>query len=169
LLAMLRDQRGVRASGIELSQDGVNECVRKGLSVIQGDADSDLDGYISGVFDWVILSHTILSVQDPRKVLDKLTSIGRQAVVSIYNAAYWKDRWSFALRGRLPPSLPLLASWEDTRIVRRCSIMDFQDLCDDMKLEVRQLIVLDAEGRPLKSPQFQNYFGRQAVFVLARK
>ena len=88
LLEILKAKGVASCNGVELSQDGVNECVRKGLAVIQGDADRDLDSYIPGVFDWVIMSHAILSVEDPVRALDRITQIGRGAIVSIHNFAH---------------------------------------------------------------------------------
>ena len=69
LLRLLAESRDVDARGIELSQAGVNECVAKGLSVIQGDADTDLFYYPDQAFDYVILSQTLQATRQPRAVL----------------------------------------------------------------------------------------------------
>ena len=168
LLELLKS-KGASCSGVELSQDGVNECVRKGLAVIQGDADRDLDSYISGVFDWVIMSHAILSVEDPVRALDRITAIGRGAIVSIHNFAHWKDRLNILVGGRIPAASPYLASWDTPGLVRRCSIKDFEDLCAARNLAIKHCIVLGENGHPLNPRLPPNLFGRQAVFVLEHK
>jgi methionine biosynthesis protein MetW len=81
LLQLLTDTRGVDARGIELSREGVNECVAKGLAVIQGDADTDLAEYPDDAFDYVVLSQTIQATRQPRVVLEHMLRIGRDAVV----------------------------------------------------------------------------------------
>src|SRR6476619_3416134 len=72
LLRLLSETRGVDGRGIELSREGVNECVAKGLAVIQGDADTDLSDYPDDAFDYVILSHTLQATRHPRVVLEHM-------------------------------------------------------------------------------------------------
>src|SRR5271170_3272570 len=102
LLRLLRDTRAVDGRGLELSQAGVNECVAKGLSVIQGDADTDLVDYPTDGFDYVILSQTLQATRQPRVVLENLLRIGKRAIVSVPNFGYWKIRAQLAFAGRMP-------------------------------------------------------------------
>jgi methionine biosynthesis protein MetW len=81
LLRLLAEERGVDARGIELSQHGVNDCVAKGLSVVQGDADTDLADYPDDAFDYVILSQTLQATRQPRVVLEHMLRIGRHGIV----------------------------------------------------------------------------------------
>ena len=83
LLKMLSDRKNVAARGVELSQAGVNRCVAQGLSVVQGDADTDLETYPDKSFDYVIMSHTIQATDRPKLVLDEMLRIGRQGIVSL--------------------------------------------------------------------------------------
>ena len=55
LLDYLSKDKGVECRGIELSQAGVNKCVKKGLSVIQGDANYDLNDYRNLSFSQIII------------------------------------------------------------------------------------------------------------------
>ena len=98
LLRILGEQRGVDGRGIELSREGVNECVAKGLAVIQGDADTDLADYPDDAFDYVILSQTLQATRQPRVVLEHMLRIGRNAVVSFPNFGHWKIRLQLVLR-----------------------------------------------------------------------
>ena len=105
LLKHLAATKGVDARGIELSQAGVNACVAHGLSVVQGDADSDLADYPSGAFDYVILSQTIQATRHPRTVLQQIARIGRRGIVSMPNFAHWRMRLQLLLGGRMPVTM----------------------------------------------------------------
>src|ERR1700726_4645600 len=85
LLRILTERRGVDGRGIEISREGVNECVAKGLAVIQGDADADLVDYPDNSFDYVILSETLQATRHPRQVLEHMLRIGRRGIVSFPN------------------------------------------------------------------------------------
>ena len=131
LLALLRDRRGVDGRGIELSREGVSDCLAKGLPVIQGDADTDLADYPDDAFDYVILSQTIQATRQPRVVLEHLLRIGRRAIVSFPNFGHWRVRFELALRGRMPVTENLPYSWYDTPNIHFCTIRDFVELCRD--------------------------------------
>ncbi|HWY60432.1 MAG TPA: methionine biosynthesis protein MetW [Rhizomicrobium sp.] len=127
LLEHLRG-KGVDGRGIELSQQNVNACVARGLSVMQGDADTDLNEYPSGTFDAVILSNTIQATEKPRVVLDHLLRIGRRTAVSLPNFGYWKVRASLLASGRMPRTRNLDYSWFDTPNIHLCTLSDFLDM-----------------------------------------
>ena len=114
LLAILRDRKGVDGRGIEISREGVNACLAKGLPVIQGDADTDLADYPDDAFDYVILSQTIQATRQPRVVLEHLLRIGRRAIVSFPNFGHWRVRVDLVLRGRMPVTENMPYSWYDT-------------------------------------------------------
>ncbi|MEL7027898.1 MAG: methionine biosynthesis protein MetW, partial [Pseudomonadota bacterium] len=114
LLQLLASERGADARGMELSQHGVNACVAKGLSVIQGDADADLDGYPDNAFDYVILSQTLQATRRPDAVLDRITRIGRHAIVSFPNFGHWRIRLGLAFGGRMPMTNRLDEPWYST-------------------------------------------------------
>jgi methionine biosynthesis protein MetW len=169
LLEMLERHRGTDGRGIELSQAGVNECVSRGLSVIQGDADSDLSAYPDGAFDYVILSQTIQATRNPKAVLLDLLRIGRKAVVSFPNFGYIDTRMRLMFGGRMPQSRRLPYSWYDTPNIHFCTIRDFVALCDEVDATVLKALALDAEGGrlPFNAPWwFWNLFGAQGVFLL---
>lgn len=171
LLHLLADTRGVDARGLELSQKGVNECVARGLSVIQGDADTDLAAYPDDAFDYVILSQTLQATRRPKAVLENMLRIGRRAIVSFPNFAHWRIRFDLALRGRMPVTQQLPTSWYDTPNIHFCSIQDFIDLAQHIGAIIEQGVVLDGRGRPLRerTPWVWNILGEQAVFLLRRK
>jgi methionine biosynthesis protein MetW len=172
LLRLLAEERGVDARGIELSQRGVNDCVAKGLSVVQGDADTDLADYPDDAFDYVILSQTLQATRQPRKVLEHMLRIGRRAIVSFPNFGHWRIRAQIAFKGRMPVTDSLTASWYETPNIHFCTIRDFLALVQEIGAKMERGIALDHFGRPMLAhapPWVWNLLGDQAVFRLSRK
>src|SRR5215213_4216722 len=101
-LLRLLEERGVDGRGIEISREGVNESVSKGLAVIQGDADTDLVDYPDDAFDYVILSQTLQATRRPRHVVEQMLRIGQKAIVSFPNFGHWRIRGLITLTGRMP-------------------------------------------------------------------
>ena len=169
LLAHLARAKGVDGRGIELSQSGVNACVRHGLSVIQGDADRDLDAYPAGAFDVVVLSQTLQATRQPRRVLETLVRIGERAIVSFPNFGFWRVHLGLALRGRMPVTPLLDHSWYDSPNIHLCTIRDFVTLCDEIGVRIERSVTLDRHGRPFAlNPHgaLANLLAEQGVFVL---
>jgi methionine biosynthesis protein MetW len=171
-LLNLLETRGVDGRGIELSREGVNECVAKGLAVIQGDADTDLAHYPPDAFDYVILSQTIQATRNPRVVLEHMLRIGRHAIVSFPNFGHWGIRLRIMFGGRMPRTANLPETWYDTPNIHFCTIKDFRDLCLVVGAKMERAVALDPWGTPLRinAPWwFWNLFGEQAVFLLSRR
>ncbi len=172
LLQLLANTRDVDARGMELSQRGVNDCVAKGLSVIQGDADIDLSDYPDDAFDYVILSQTIQATRHPRIVLEHMLRIGRRAIISFPNFGHWRIRTQLAFRGRMPVTQNLSYAWYDTPNIHFCTIRDFVSLTQELSIKIERAVALDRFGAPVRvnAPwSFWNLFGEQAVFVLSRR
>ncbi len=170
LLRILAETRDVDARGLELSQTGVNQCVARGLSVVQGNADTDLVNYPDGAFDYAILSQTIQATHRPRHVLEQLLRIGKRAIVSFPNFGHWRIRTQLMFGGRMPVTENLPYGWYDTPNIHFCTIKDFVRLCDALEARVERAVSLDARGKRLGAvPRFlQNLIGEQAVFLLSR-
>lgn len=171
LLQYLQEDKQVDGRGVEISQRGVNECVARGLSVIQGDADTDLVFYPDKGFDYVILSQTLQATRNPKEVLGHLLRIGERAIVSFPNFGFWQVRLSLLFRGRMPVTRDLPYSWYDTPNIHFCTIRDFVNLCQEVGATVESAVALDRDGHRIGVSMpwwFWNFFGQQAVFVLKR-
>jgi len=172
LLRLLADTKGADARGIEISPEGVSQCMAQGLSVIQGDANRDLVDYPDRSFDYAILSETIQAVQNPRHVIEQLLRIADRAIVSFPNFGHWYVRMELLLNGRMPVTDNMPNEWYETPNIHLCTIRDFEDLCAHVDARVEEVVALNSKGRRLaiKLPiAVQNLIGKQAVFVLARK
>jgi methionine biosynthesis protein MetW len=171
LLGYLVREKEADARGVELSQSGVNACVAQGLSVIQGDADRDLDAYPLGAFDVVVLSQTLQATRNPRRVLETLVRIGGRAIISFPNFGYWRVRLSLLTRGRMPVTPLLDHQWYDSPNIHLCTIRDFVALCAEMGIRIEKSVTLDRYGRPYAlDPRgsLANLLAEQGVFLLSR-
>jgi methionine biosynthesis protein MetW len=171
-LLRLLELRGVDGRGIELSREGVNASVAKGLAVIQGDADTDLADYPNDAFDYVILSQTLQATRKPREVIEHMLRIGRHAVVSFPNFGHWKIRVKLLLEGQMPRTKNLPDTWYDTPNIHFCTIKDFRQTCSLVGAKMEKAVALNAWGQQLRLPApwwFWNLFGEQAVFLLSRR
>jgi methionine biosynthesis protein MetW len=171
LLSYLAAFKQVDARGLEISMARVRAAVSQGLSVIQGNLETDLKDYPDQAFDYAILSQTLQATVNPRAVLQDLLRIARRAIVSLPNFGHWKVRWSLLVGGRMPMTPTLPDQWYDTPNIHLCTILDFVDLCRAMNVRIEQGFALNAQG--LKqgfsaTGWLANLFSEQAVFVLTR-
>ncbi|WP_068076567.1 methionine biosynthesis protein MetW [Novosphingobium lentum] len=166
LMAALRDARGVDARGMEIDPANVELCVARGLSVIQGDADSDLSEYPDASFDYAILSQTLQTTMRPDRVLEQLLRIGRKAFVSFPNFAHWRVRLSLLWGGRMPVTRLLPVAWYATPNIHHVTVDDFRALLDERGIRVEQAWFLNGDRET--SAAAANFRAEHAVFLLSR-
>ncbi len=166
LMAALRDEKQVDARGMELDPHDVAECVAKGLSVMQGDADSDLVDYPDAAFDYAILSQTLQTTKRPDKVLDELLRVGRKAFVSFPNFGHWRVRASLLWNGRMPVTRLLPIAWYETPNIHHVTVSDFRDLVEAKHLTVEGAWFLSGDKRI--SDAAASWRAEHAVFLLSR-
>jgi methionine biosynthesis protein MetW len=170
LLAWLSAEKNVDGRGLELSQAGVNASIARGLSVVQGDADADLFYYPDLTYDYVILSQTLQTMRDPKAVLSNLVRIGRNAIVSVPNFGYWKNRLYLLFKGRMPVTRTLAYQWYDTPNIHFCTLSDFVELSEAMRITIQKSVYVDTWGTPSYfqgKGAFANLFGEQGIFMLS--
>lgn len=166
LMAALRDTRAVDARGLELDAGNVAAAVGKGLSVIQGDADTDLADYPDQSFDYAILSQTLQTARRPHVVLDHLLRIGRQAFVSFPNFAHWRMRAALLLGGRMPVTPHLPEQWFETPNIHHVTIDDFRAFVKERGIAVEGAWFLSGDQRT--GSALANVIAQHAVFLLRK-
>jgi methionine biosynthesis protein MetW len=166
LMAELRDQSEVDARGLEIDVTNVSQAVARGLSVVQGDADTDLVYYPDRAFDYAILSQTLQTARAPDKVLTELLRIGDRAFVSFPNFAYWRVRWALFWGGRMPVTAALPISWYETENIHQLTIDDFRAFVAERGLTVEDAWFLTGDKRI--SSAAANLRAEHAVFLLRR-
>jgi methionine biosynthesis protein MetW len=172
LLEYLVNEKYVDGRGIELSQQNVNACVGRGLSVVQGDADTDLADYPSSVFDVVILSQTVQATRSPRAVLQQLLRIGAKTIVSFPNFGHWRVRFALLFGGRMPQTATLGYRWYETPNIHLCTISDFIGLVRENGARVEHAFAVTREGRTRRMTADAwgpNLFAPGAIFVLTKR
>ena len=125
LMEYLRDEKKVNIRGIEISKSKVQNCIAKGLTVIDGNAEKDLKQFPDNSFDYVVLSQTLQAFLNPENVIKELLRIGKQAIVTIPNFGYWKIRLHLLLKGTMPVTRTLPEEWYNTPNIHLCTIKDF--------------------------------------------
>ncbi len=172
LLELLQNENAVDGRGLEISAEGVSACLARGLAVVQGDADRDLDYFPALAFDYVILSQTLQAVLRPRHVLGELLRIADQAVVSLPNFGHWRVRLELLTKGRMPVTGVLPEPWWATPNIHLCTVRDFTAICDDLGLKIDACAAL-AAGKPARpmdpAREIENWRAEAALFLLSRR
>jgi methionine biosynthesis protein MetW len=166
LMAALRETKSADARGLELDAANVASAMGRGLSVVQGDADTDLADYPDSAFDYAILSQTLQTTRAPDAILGELLRIAPRAFVSFPNFAYWRVRASLMIGGRMPVTGALPLSWYATENIHHVTIDDFRALVEKQGIAVEQAWFLS--GNRQRGAGAANLLAEQAVFLLGR-
>ena len=165
LLKLLIETRGAHGYGVDIDDANVLAAIGNGINVIQSNLDTGLAGFVDDAFDHVVLSRTLQTIRHTREILLAMLRVGREAVVSFPNFGYWKNR-AAVLGGRMPVSEDLPYQWYDTPNVRFFTMLDFEALCAEMNILVRERQVLDEQGRLVTEEH--NFLGSLAVYRITR-
>ena len=152
LIEFLRKNKKIDIRGIEILKNNVQQCIGKGLTVIEGDAEKDLSQFPDGSFDFVILSQTLQAFLNPEKVISELLRVGKKAIVTIPNFGYWKVRLHLLVKGTMPVTRTLPDEWYNTPNLHMCTIKDFFNFCENRKINLYKSIAL----QNLKSSRITN-------------
>ena len=152
LMEFLKNNKKIDIRGIEISKNNVQQCIGKGLTVIEGDAEKDLSQFPDGSFDFVILSQTLQAFLNPEKVISELLRVGKKAIVTIPNFGYWKVRLHLLIKGTMPVTRTLPDEWYNTPNLHMCTIKDFFNFCENRKINLYKSIAL----HNLKSSKITN-------------
>ena len=165
LLKLLIEERGARGYGVEIDAAGVLASIRNGINVVQSDIDQGLAEFEDNAFEHVVLSRTLQTVKHTENTLREMLRVGREAVVSVPNFGYWKNRQA-VLNGRMPVSEDLPYQWYDTPNVRFFTLTDFEALCAQMGILIKKREVLDADGQPVNEEH--NFLGSLGVYRISK-
>ena len=145
LMKFLKENKNVDARGFEISKTKAQNCIGKGLSVIEGDAEKELQQFPNSSFDYAILSQTLQAFYNPEKVIDDLLRVSKKAIVTIPNFGLWKIRLHLLLKGTMPITKNLPDEWYNTPNLHMCSIKDFFNFCSKKNIKLDQSIALNNE------------------------
>ena len=142
LMKFIYENISKKIRGLEISKDNVQKCIQKGLTVIEGNAEIDLQQFPSNSFDYVILSQTLQAFLNPEKVISDLLRIGKTSIVTIPNFGFWKVRFNLLFKGTMPVTKTLPNEWYNTPNLHMCSIKDFVNFCNDRKINLFRSLAL---------------------------
>ncbi len=169
LMNFLLKEKNIETRGLELDQNNVQECFNKGLTVIQGNAETELYQFPKQSFDYVVLSQTLQAFYKPDKVLNELLRIGKSVIVSIPNFGYWKVRTSLLLFGRMPITKTLPYSWYNTPNLHMCTIKDLYNYCVDNNINIKKVIGVNENNISLimkNNLELKNFFSKLGIFLI---
>ena len=142
LMKFIYENISKKIRGLEISKDNVQKCIQKGLTVIEGNAEIDLQQFPSNSFDYVILSQTLQAFLNPEKVISDLLRIGKTSIVTIPNFGFWKVRFNLLFKGTMPVTKNLPNQWYNTPNLHMCSIKDFVNFCNERKINLFKSLAL---------------------------
>jgi methionine biosynthesis protein MetW len=170
-LLHLLEEKNVSGQGIEIDHHKVESCLKKGLSVIEGDANKEIINFPKESFDYVILSQTLQTVNRPRWIIKEILRIGKSAIISFPNFGYWLCRAQIVFNGKMPITSDLKLPWYDTQNIHLCTIKDFNNLINDLDFKVEKKFGIN-QNRVVSFPfnLFSlNFIASHAVFLIRKK
>jgi len=165
MLEYLQSDKRCIGYGVEIDDNKIPLCVSRGVSVIQQDLEAGMAMFTNDAFDTVLCLSALQMIKNVEGVLGDIARVGREAIVSFPNFAYWPHRVAL-LRGRMPVSKTLPYEWYDTPNLRCATIKDFEELANQVGLEVLECVALQ-DGKPVDF--LPNWRGSLAVFRLRKR
>tara|TARA_B110000881_G_C18553973_1_gene505755 strand:+ start:666 stop:1259 length:594 start_codon:yes stop_codon:yes gene_type:complete len=170
LMKFLSKEKSIDVRGLELDVENVEACISKGLSVIEGNAETELGQFPNKSFDFVILSQTLQAFYSPVTVLDHLLRIGKSSIVSIPNFGYWKVRADLLFFGKMPETKSLPHKWYDTPNLHMCTIRDFYELCKNRNINMKKIVGVNNNRTTLihnNNIRLKNLFSEVGIFLIS--
>ena len=171
LMKHLKDTKKIDVRGLEISKKKVQICISKGLSVIEGNAENDLQQFPNLSFDYVILSQTLQAFYNTEKVIDDLLKIANKAIVTIPNFGYWKVRLHLFFNGTMPVTRHLPNEWYNTPNLHMCTIKDFFNFCNTKKIKLFNSLALHKEKVSkitISNLESKNLFSELGIFLIEK-
>ena len=172
LMKYLFENKTKDIRGLEISKKSVQNCLSKGLPVIEGNAENDLIQFPNHSFDCVILSQTLQAFLNPEKVIRNLLRVGKKAIVTIPNFGYWKVRLALLTKGTMPVTKNLPYEWHNTPNLHMCTIKDFFIFCEKRNIRIFKSLALNQEEISeisLKNLEYKNLISELGIFLIENK
>ena len=170
LMDLLIKEKNIKARGLEINEENVKKCISKGLSVIEGNAETELHQFPDQSFDFVVLSQTLQAFYSPENVLKDLLRIGKSVIVSIPNFGYWRVRTSLLVFGSMPITKALPDTWYNTPNLHLCTIKDLFKFCLEKNINMDKVVGINknktSEIRK-SNLELKNLFSELGIFLLS--
>jgi len=168
LLDALNRNKKVNGLGVEIDQEKIISCLKKGICVHQTDIDQGLSNLDDMSFDYVFLNATLQVIHRPYKVIDEMLRVGRFAIISISNFGYIQNRMRVLVRGQMSEHIRFGLDWHDTPVIRFVSVTEFMRSLSDMGVSVTDARYFLPFGRISVRTPFKDLLVKEALFRLRR-
>ena len=171
LMDFLKKNKNIDVRGLEISKEKVQKCISKGLTVIEGNAESDLQQFPDHSFDYAILSQTLQAFLNPEIVINELLRVGKKAIVTIPNFGYWKVRFHLLFRGTMPITETLPDQWYNTANLHMCTIKDFFNFSKEKNFKIKNSLALSKEEVSIiktSNLNFKNFVADLGIFIIEK-
>ena len=171
LMKYLRDEKQVDIRGIEISKSKVQNCIAKGLTVIEGNAELDLKQFPDNSFDYVVLGQTLQAFINPEIVIKELLRVGKKAIITIPNFGHWKVRLNLLIKGTMPITNSLPNNWYNTPNIHMCTIKDFVKFSKIINFKIfKSLALINKNVSNINSSNLflKNLFGELGIFLIEK-
>ena len=168
-LELLREQRQVRGTGLEIDADNISQAIARGLNIVEQNMDKGLGNFPDQSFDTVVMAHALQAVHYPDRVLDEMLRIGREGIVTFPNFAHWRCRLYLGTRGQMPVSRFMPYHWYDTPNIHFCTVKDFEALCREKGIRIlARDFVSHTERGAVMANNWPNLFATTAIYHITR-
>ena len=171
LMEFLKNNKNTNIRGLEISKSKVQECIAKGLTVIEGNAEKDLKQFPDKSFDYVVLSQTLQAFLDPELVINELLRVGKKAIVTIPNFGYWRIRLHLLLKGTMPITKTLPDEWYNTPNIHMCSIKDFFHFVKSRDIKIFKSLAINNQNASIinySNLAIKNFFADLGIFLIEK-
>ena len=165
----MQKEKNIQGCGLEIDHQLINDCLCKGVNVIEQDLDKGLPNFDTGSFDTVLLAQTLQALQRPDLLVEEMLRVGKRCIITFPNFGYWRYRFYLMFRGRMPVSDALPFEWYNTPNLHFCTIKDFDEYCRRKNIRVLDRTVVDFKHRTsLLMGLNKNFFGINAIYHITR-
>ena len=171
LMEFLKNNKKTNIRGLEISKSKVQECIAKGLTVIEGNAEKDLAQFPDKSFDYVVLSQTLQAFLNPELVINELLRVGKKAIVTIPNFGYWRIRLHLLLKGTMPITKTLPDEWYNTPNIHMCSIKDFFHFVKSRDIKIFKSLAINNQNASIindNNLKIKNFFADLGIFLIEK-
>ena len=172
ILYWLKNHKQVLERGIEIKESKVVKCIEKGISVLQGDINEELEDYPDQAFDYAICSQTLQQVYDPVTLISQMLRVARKGVVSFPNFGHINVRYKLATTGCAPKTQDLPYEWYDTPNIRVLSLRDFKTFADRAGFKILKTAAINTKDQNRQGKRIfvlPNLFATYGIFLIGKE
>jgi len=169
ILESLQKNKSAKGLGVEIDEENIKKCLQKKLNVIEQNIDEGLSNFLDKSFDVVLVSQTIQVLKNPKSTLEEITRIGKEGIIVIPNFGHWKSRLTVLFKGKMPVTDSLPEQWYDTPNIHLCTLLDFESLCDELKISIIEKKIIGPKGaQSWYLSIFPNLLGGSVIYKVSK-